>query len=120
LVVDTELKQIREVNNKTSELKPPVAEIEHSNMMTRAAPQILHSQANCVHPLTIDGDKPKQKHQRKKEHAVQSSLETQLAACKARITMLEETNKEYQYTNKLITSTLGILHVTLSMFFLSI
>jgi hypothetical protein len=57
-----------------------VAEIEHSNM-TRAAPQILHSQANCVHPLTIDGDKPKQKRQRKKEHTAQASLETQLCMC---------------------------------------
>jgi hypothetical protein len=46
---------------------------------------ILHSQANCVHPLTIDGDKPKQKRQREKEHTAQASLETQLAACKARI-----------------------------------
>jgi hypothetical protein len=43
-------------------------------MMTRSAPQILHRQANCVHPLTIDGDKPKQKRQRKKEHTAQASL----------------------------------------------
>jgi hypothetical protein len=98
---NTELKQIREVNNKTSELRPPVAEIEHSNMTTRAAPQILHSQANCVHPLTIDGDKPKQKRQRKKEHTAQTSLESQLAACKARITMLARTNKDYQNTIQL-------------------
>ena len=111
--VDTELKQIREVNNKTSELRPPVAEIEHSNMMTRAAPQILHSQANCVHPLTIDGDKPKQKRQRKKEHTAQASLETQLAACKARITMLEETNKDYQNTIQLLTAKLGIPNPTI-------
>jgi hypothetical protein len=90
-----------------------VAEIEHSNMMTRAAPQILHSQANCVHPLTIDGDKPKQKRQRKKEHTAQTSLETQLAACKARITMLEETNKDYQNTIQLLTAKLGIPNPTI-------
>jgi septal ring factor EnvC (AmiA/AmiB activator) len=82
-------------------------------MMTRAAPQILHSQANCVHPLTIDGDKPKQKRQRKKEHTAQASLETQLAACKARITMLEETNKDYQNTIQLLTAKLGILNPTI-------
>jgi hypothetical protein len=92
-----------------------VAEIEHSNMMTRAAPQILHSQANCVHPLTIDGDKPKQKRQRKKEHTAQASLETQLAACKARITMLEETNKDYQNTIQLLTAKLGIPNDTVSV-----
>jgi septal ring factor EnvC (AmiA/AmiB activator) len=75
-------------------------------MTTRAASEILHSQANCVHPLTIDGDKPKQKRQRKKEHTAQTSLETQLAACKARITMLEETNKDYQNTIQLLTAKL--------------
>jgi len=110
---DTELKQIREVNNKTPELRPPVAEIELSNMTTKAAPQIVHSQANCVHPLTIDGDKPKQKRQKKKEHTDQTRLETQLAECKARITMLEETNKDYQNTIQLLTAKLGIPNPTI-------
>jgi hypothetical protein len=35
--VDTELKQIREVNNKTSELRPPVAEIELIQSSTHCA-----------------------------------------------------------------------------------
>lgn len=82
-------------------------------MTTKAAPQILHSQANCVHPLTIDGDKPKQKRQKKKEHTDQTRLETQLAECKARITMLEETNKDYQNTIQLLTAKLGIPYPTI-------
>jgi hypothetical protein len=73
-----------------------------------------------VHPLTIDGDKPKQKRQRKKEYTAQTSLETQLAACKARITMLEETNKlpvQHQGYTRYIDGTL--FHMTYPVALLS-
>lgn len=43
-------------------------------MTTRDAPTILNNQANCVHPLATDGDKSKQKRQKKKEHVDQNSL----------------------------------------------
>jgi hypothetical protein len=42
-------------------------------------------------------------------------LETQLAACKARITMLEETNKDCQNTIQLLTAKLGIPNPTIRM-----
>jgi hypothetical protein len=48
--------------------------------------------------------------------AAQASLETQLAACKARITMLEETNKDYQNTIQLLTAKLGTQVVSTQMF----
>lgn len=62
-----------------------------------------------------DSHKAKPKRQRKKDiHIVaMEALEVQLTQCKAHMTMLEETDKEYQNTIRLLTSKLNIMEPTI-------
>lgn len=62
-----------------------------------------------------DSNKAKPKRQRKKDINVvdREALEVQLTQCRAHMTMLEETNKDYQNTLRLLTSKLNIMEPTI-------